>query len=1555
MPASTPMSTSQKRVKQSLESWNGTLTSEQRGLFRVFVETTLPLLRGQFLAHHSPRQILATLERSFLFTMERPSDGQKITVTRTRQRGFTIMSSMKDQPFIIDTMHLVLKNIGADYSSGYNIVFKASRDETGKLIGVGDPHTARESLVVLECDDAGENDRLEDLERTLSENLRLAQAMVRDFRAMTRTVERSVERLEIKAERRPELAVAYRETADFLKWLLHENFVFMGIDASERLGTQSVDSPYFSTVDGDWPSPHAFSTVHVRKSHQESPIHRSGKIDEILITLDDGQLFIRGLFTYRAVTQPSRNVPIIRGVLSDILKDTNFQPGSYRYKGMANVFDSLPTEFLFITSADAIADIMDLVLDAEQQQEIVSRLTDIGTDAAFFLVAMPKAQYDDELRKVIEATIIGTLRASYCDHGLFVGRYETVLLHFYLTGVRQVEQTVRRQLSERIRAMATPWSSRLWLALAEHHDESKADRLTNTYGNAFPDYWIRNNTASRAVRDIQLLESLSEERSVRADVYHDSTNVPTLRIYQKEDLYLTDILPVLDDFAIVVKDSYATAIESQAGTRHMDTFRIGYPKGINQETFKKNSNLFVRALEAVFAKEVDGDSLNQLVLTAGLNAHEVDVVRSYSRYFRQISFKLSASRIEEILVAHPRTCASLIHLFRTKFRPDQKDRKRSTKKALRAVQDELRLLMAHDEDLIFSALLTLINCTLRTNFYRSDRIFHYLSFKFNSSEIPTIGPNGPKYEIYVHHTDIEGVHLRFGPVARGGIRWSNRDDFRTEVLGLATTQQVKNAIIVPTGSKGGFYLKNSSRDPAQKREEADYHYQTFIRGLLDLTDNSVDGKLVHPPNVVCHDGMDPYLVVAADKGTAHLSDSANSVSKAYDYWLGDAFASGGSVGFDHKKVGITARGAWVLANRHFAEMGIDPYKESFTCVGIGDMGGDVFGNGLIETPHVKLLAAFNHLHIFLDPNPDPATSYTERQRLFAAGRAGGWGEYDQSLISSGGGVFNRLAKSISLSPEAQAMLGLKMTDAQPEIVVKAILKMQADLLWNGGIGTYVKASFQTDSDADDRSNNAVRVNANELRARIIGEGGNLGMTQQARIEADLNGVRLNTDFIDNSAGVDMSDHEVNLKILLDAVVARGDLAQEARDALLEEITHEVADLVLANNDAHGRQLSRDQIRSQRDIFYFGRAISFIERQFNRSAASLNLPDAAALNERANQEKGLTRPELSVLSAWIKMFVYNELMANQPKELPGYQDLLLSYFPKRIQEEYRHEILNHMLADEIAMTVATTRMVADAGAAFFPISMETTGATIMEIARAYVSGQSLAQAQKVRSTLEQLRSEVPLPLLYQAWVDVDAGARDVVRFWLAASERIPTSTELKEMASAVNEVYTLRDTHPIDVVTEVSNTIAHSVPSEVVTHIQKAAHLNMALMVWAESKRLNRPVSEVIIKHIAVGRGSGLQGALDDLTNRAASGKWEPIALRIVYNRLHRLLRDLIARIELSKEDTTVAAALEKLQTGVIGDVRVHVDELLGDSPSPSVATLLVLEERVSTVISRLAE
>ena len=698
--------------------------------------------------------------------------------------------------------------------------------------------------------------------------------------------------------------------------------------------------------------------------------------------------------------------------------------------------------------------------------------------------------------------------------------------------------------------------------------------------------------------------------------------------------------------------------------------------------------------------------------------------------------------------------------------------------------------------------------------------------------------------------------------------------------------------------------------------------------------------------MVCHDPPDPYLVVAADKGTAHLSDTANKLSLERDFWLGDAFASGGSNGYDHKGVGITARGAWVLVNRHFLEMGLDPYTQEFTCAGVGDMGGDVFGNGLIETPHARLLAAFNHLHIFLDPNPDAATTYKERKRLFES--CGGWDQYDTSLISEGGGIFERRLKSIPLSKQVQELLNLHQDEAESEVVIHHILKMKVDLLWNGGIGTYIKATTESDGNADDRANNAVRIDSSQLQANIIGEGGNLGMTQRARIEAGLLGVRLNTDAIDNSGGVDMSDHEVNLKILLDQVVQREELTFEERNTLLHEMTEEVADLVLANNDAHGRQLSRDMIRSREDIFQFARAIRFIERHFGRDRSTLNLPSDEVLLQRAEEDSGLTRPELAVLSAWVKMFVFQELMESTPKQLPGYERLLRTYFPKRIQETYGADITNHMLADEIATTMATTGIVADAGAAFIPMTIETTGASVLEIATAYLTAQQMAKVGDLRSTLESLRTQVPLTVLSTAWVAVDDAARKVGRFWLSSRGRIPTDEELSQMVVAIDEVYALHDhTH------DLTEALTMGVPEDVARSIIKAQHMNTALMVWAEAKRVGQPLATVVVRHLAVSRGSGLQAVLADLSTRPASGTWEPLSLNILYQRFHQLLRTLVGRTQCPEHISTVEVLTPHLQTGILADVRAQVDELTAGEERPSIATLLVLEERVAGAIARM--
>jgi glutamate dehydrogenase len=775
------------------------------------------------------------------------------------------------------------------------------------------------------------------------------------------------------------------------------------------------------------------------------------------------------------------------------------------------------------------------------------------------------------------------------------------------------------------------------------------------------------------------------------------------------------------------------------------------------------------------------------------------------------------------------------------------------------------------------------------------------------------------------------------------------------VLGLVTTQQVKNVVIVPEGSKGGFYLHYPEADRGQLRTQADRLYKTFIRGLLDLTDNVRGGEQIRPPGVVCHDSFDPYLVVAADKGTAHLSDTANGLSEAYGFWLGDAFASGGSNGYDHKKVGITARGGWVLVKRHFAEMGKDPYRETITAMGVGDMSGDVFGNGLIETPHIKLLAAFNHVHVFLDPDPDPAASYAERLRLFRAERLGGWNHYDASLISKGGGVFDRTAKSIPLSPEAQRMLELDVSEADPETVIRAILKMKVDLFWSGGIGTYVKATHETHDDADDRTNDRARVSASELRCAVVGEGANLSFTQAARIEAGLLGVRMNTDFIDNSAGVDLSDHEVNLKILLSEPVARGQLDTDARNALLVELTDEVAHLVLGDNDTQGRQLSRDRVRSVQDIFPFGRAIAFIERHFKRSRASFQLPTDEELAKRAEKGLGLTRPELATLSSHVKRYVYAELLASgQAKHLTGYRDLLVNYFPKRIQAEFLDDVIGHQLADEIAMTMATTRVVGDAGAAFVPLAVESTGSSVFAVVDTYLRAQRLARAAEVRTTLEELRASVRLEALTRSWVQVDAGCRDVAMYWLSAGTRPPTDAELEEMAQAAHEVYALQaDDVARRNAADIERMKADDIPDHVAKAVLEAQYLNIALMVWWHAKKLGVTFRETVVRELAAGRASRLQELIDVLGRRPTSGQWEPIATRVLVNRFTDRLRQLVLKVGTELPATTVDELEPRLVAGPLADVRAQVDRLMPPGAPMDLPALIVLEERLDGAIRRI--
>jgi glutamate dehydrogenase len=1536
-----------------------TFDSNRDPLFVAFVTEAVGRLRGPFLAQHPPKHILKFLDEAFRFSVERRADDIKVRIHEGSSKGVAIFSTMTDQPFIVDTIRLFLKKNEAEYWGGFNVVLRVNRDAEGRLTAVGEDQPLAESFVMLEAETGLLGHDSETAGNNLRHQLELARALSRDFRAMTRTIERWTEKLETQAERLPDQANAFREASEFTKWLLRENFVFMGVEGDAKLGIQTLETPYGGTRDGAWPPPHEPAMIRVRKSNIESPVHRAGKIDEILIELDPSDptapsLFVRGMFTYRAVTQPSRNVPILRRVLANILASQESLPGSYRYKGIANVFDSLPSEFLFTASEQSIGEMVDLVFESEQQQEVGVTLLETGSDSAFCLVSMPKGQYSDELRRDLEAEIVGSLRASYKDHGLFVGRFETVLLHYYVTGIQFPKGEAYDKLVDRIRLIATPWSSRLWDALAASHDEPTADRLVDTYGRAFPESYIRHTTPERAVEDINRLEALSGRRKVIADLFSTDAGEIQLRMYEAHEVSLTDTLPVLDHFGLTVIRADNATVNSRGGRLHIDTFTLGVFGDADQ--FLARTQLLVDALGAVFAKEVDDDRLNRLVLTAGLSWRQVDVLRAYVHYLHQLEFSLPPLRLRELLLDNPTACARLIALFAAKFDPTvaADARPAAMSAAADAVDDAIRALATHDEDIAFRAFNELVHASIRTNAFREDRKPYYVSIKFDCSKIKFMKGERPMFEIFVHCPVLDGVHLRFAKVARGGLRWSDRGDYRTEVLGLVTTQQVKNVVIVPEGSKGGFFLRDASKDPAIRRRQADEYYKIFIRALLDVTDNVVDGKPVSPPNVVCHDPFDPYLVVAADKGTAHLSDTANAVSMQYGFWLGDAFASGGSNGYDHKKVGITARGGWVLVKRHFAEIGVDPYTQPFTCVGVGDMGGDVFGNGLIETAQTKLRAAFNHAHIFLDPNPDPASSHAERLRLFQMGPSGGWGQYDTTKISKGGGVFDRRVKAIPITPEVQEMLGLQQETANPEEVIRHILRMEVDLLWSGGIGTYVKASSESNTDAGDRTNDDARVDADELRCRIAGEGANLSFTRKARIEAALRGVRLNTDAIDNSAGVDLSDHEVNLKILLRGPVSRGELSEEARNTLLAEMTDEVALLVLSDNDAQGKQISLDQIRSQVDLFPFARAIAFIERQFNRSRTTLDLPSDEELARRAEAKLGLTRPELATLQAWLKMWANRELLHKaDPKAFSRYSDYLVNYFPKDIQARYPRDIASHQLGSEIAMTVAITRIFSDAGCAFLPLAVERTGASVARIAEAYLRAQELAGVEGFRPKLEELRTHASLGGLYRAWLTLDGYVRDVALAWAASPDPIPSADALSAFRDAVRAVYQLQPPHHVGRHREQVQRLGQlDLPEAFATELIGTQYLAVGVQVAAFAASSGRPIPETAIRLLAVGGASRLQEIVSGLQRRAATGKWDPVAFSILHRRFSTILGQLVTRTAAAASADAVDKLEANLSKGALKDIRARVEECL-DGTEPSVSTLLVLEERLDAAIAQL--
>jgi glutamate dehydrogenase len=1085
------------------------------------------------------------------------------------------------------------------------------------------------------------------------------------------------------------------------------------------------------------------------KSGQRSRVHRVAYPDYVEIRDFNaigqviGQHRFLGLYTSSVYTMDPESIPLVRRKVEQVLQLSNLRWSDHESRELVRVLDSFPRDELFQAgTAELCATVNAVNSIQERRQTRLFVRRDRHRKFVNCLVYVPRDHYNTEQRDRIEAILTAAFNAQDSEFTAFYSESILVRCHFVLRVNPAVPlQFDTTELEAKIIQAMLAWPDRLRLQLLEDYGAEQGELLARDLANGFPPGYRDDFEPRVAATDIRHIRSLlCDGKALAMDFSRHGEGEDSLRLrlyHAQKSLPLSDVLPILENLGLRVVTERPYAIRARDGQVYwVQDFSMSYALSHDIDVTKVKDE-FEDAFARIWSGEAENDRFNRLLLGTQLNWREIALLRAYARYLRQLQFPFSVDYVADTLADHLHITATIVELFLTRFSPDFDGDGRCREARERAIEqrvlDMLEQVPNLGQDRIIRQFVCVVNATLRTNFFQRDlqgmsqehakgELKSYFSFKLRPTDIPDVPQPVPLYEIFVYSPRVEGVHLRGGKVARGGLRWSDRqEDFRTEVLGLVKAQQVKNAVIVPVGAKGGFVARQVRSDMSRNevQEEGIACYRLFVRALLDVTDNRVGSAIVRPPQVVAKDDEDPYLVVAADKGTASFSDIANAIAAEYDFWLGDAFASGGSAGYDHKKMGITARGAWVSVRRHFREMDIDIQATDFTVVGIGDMAGDVFGNGMLLSPHIRLVAAFNHQHIFIDPNPDASNSLAERARLFALPRST-WTDYNPQLISAGGGVFERSAKSIELSPEIRQRFAIEAVHMTPTELISCLLRAPVDLLWNGGIGTYVKGTGESHMEVGDKANDVLRVNGADLRCRVIGEGGNLGMTQRGRVEYCLAGGRCNTDFIDNAGGVDCSDHEVNIKILLDAVVARGELSPQDRNALLAEMTGSVAELVLRNNHRQTQAISLLEYQAESRALEYERFIREFESAGRLDRALEFIPTEEELVERRARGKALTRPELSVLVSYSKSALKEQLIDAVLQPDVCLSGALHQAFPSRLVELYPSEVQEHRLHREIVATQIANDIVNRMGLNFIQRQQSATGASVADVACAYAA-------------------------------------------------------------------------------------------------------------------------------------------------------------------------------------------------------------------------------------------
>ncbi|MBA4013015.1 MAG: NAD-glutamate dehydrogenase [Phenylobacterium sp.] len=1288
-----------------------------------------------------------------------------------------------DAPFLVDSVMGEIADQGLSVRAMFHPVVEVARDKKGARLAEGSPR--RESMIQVILERVGA-----DREAALVEGLRAALAdvgaAVDDFPAMLDLMARTIAELQEAPAGPPR-----DEDLEFLRWLRDEHFVYLGARVYEypRLkdGGYAKEEPLFQPQDGlgvlrdpartvlrrssepalltaQVQASLASDPVTVAKSNLRSRVHRRGYMDYVGVKRygadgkPSGEIRFVGLFTAEAYDEPAHAVPLVRAKVANVLARAGKAPGSHNEKRLRNILETYPRDELFQASEDdLLAAALGILHLYDRPRVRLFERRDPFDRFASVLLFVPRDRYDSDLRQ----------RAGEILADAYGGRVSAYYPAFSDSPLARVHFIIGFQpghhaepnlksLETQIAAAARTWEDR-FAAAVRGSGRATADvaDMVARYAEAFTAGYRERYDAEEALADIAIIESLQPGEPVRIRAFRraaDSKTQLRFKLYRPgSPAPLADVLPILENMGLKAMVESGYPVMPAGGRRvFVHEFELDDQHG-EHLVFEDVKTAFEDAFTAVWTGNTESDGFNRMVLELSISWREAALIRALARYRQQSGLDPSQRVQETALSNHPGVARLILDLFRTKFDPAiDADLPTRTAQAV-VVMDEivqaLQQVDSLDDDRVLRRLALLVGAIKRTNYYQrgeNGQPKPYISFKVASGELADLPLPKPYREIFVWATHIEGVHLRFGPVARGGLRWSDRrDDFRTEVLGLVKAQQTKNAVIVPVGSKGGFYPKQLPKGgaPDVVRAEAIRAYTTFLSGLLDITDNlDPEGKVIHPAGVIALDGDDPYLVVAADKGTATFSDIANGVAESYGFWLGDAFASGGSAGYDHKEMAITARGAWEAVKRHFRELGKDIQSEPFTVVGVGDMSGDVFGNGMLLSQQIRLQAAFDHRHIFLDPDPNPATSYAERKRMFELPRSS-WDDYDRKNISKGGGVFARSLKSIPLSKEVKAMLGVEADSLAPSELMTAILKAPAELLYLGGIGTYVKAAREANAEAGDKANDAIRINGADLRVKVVGEGANLGLTQAGRIEFALRGGRVNTDAIDNSAGVDSSDHEVNIKILTGTLERTGVLDRKKRDKLLKSMTEDVADHVLDHNYDQTLALSLMDLDAPGELEPHARYMTHLESRGQLDRAVEGLPDAGVIAERRQAGKGLTRPEEAVLLAYGKLELKGDMAHSPVADDPYFEDLLEGYFPKGVRK-YDDALRRHRLRREIIATVVANDAINRCGPSFPTRLMAAASCDVTAFVTAYEAAKAVLGLPAAWDQVSALDGKVP---------------------------------------------------------------------------------------------------------------------------------------------------------------------------------------------------------------------